>query len=124
MKTIAFQIAKGGKFNNGGYLYYKGMMTLDKLISHVDNSGRHLFFNEETGSYHDCNGNEIIDAATVGTGFGELDFDGVYDTWYIINLEDMSEKEAEAIVRTVGYVETEVMDYVKANFSELIEIEG
>jgi hypothetical protein len=124
MKTLAFQISKGGKFNNGGYLYYKGVMTLDQLISHVDNSGKNLFFNEENGSYYDCNGNEIIDAAAVATGLGELDFDGIYDTWYVTTLEDLSEKEVEAILRTIGYVETDIVDYVKENFSELVEVEN
>ena len=120
MKTLAFQITRGGRFNNPGHLIYKGAMSLDQLISYVDNSGGNLFYNEDSMSYYDVNGNEVIDNDTLLTGVGVLDFDGSYDTWYVTNIENLTEKEVSAILASTGYVEVDVLDYITESYSQYI----
>jgi len=88
---LAFKIARGGRFNNQGYLYFLG----DKDINEFTND---LFLvNEE---YLTSNGDKVgLTEDDCQSGIGKIDIDGNYNTIYTKYSDDLTEKEFEAILR-------------------------
>jgi hypothetical protein len=88
---LAFKIARGGKFNNSGYLYFLG----DKNIGEFTND---LFI--VNNEYVTFDGNKVgLTDNDCYNGIGKIDIDGDYNTIYTKYSDELSEKEFEAILR-------------------------
>jgi hypothetical protein len=100
---LEFHIGRGGRFNNQGFLYFVGE---SKGIAHTSAYGNDVFppCNDEgetidEGECLNCNGNEVgLTMEEANSGIGRIDLDGDYDTTYTTYLEDISEKEIQAII--------------------------
>lgn len=86
MKTlVAFQIGRGGRFNNGGHLSVKSFNTPinDYLVEHC-------FLIDDV--WRDQNG-ESLELDHDNNGVGRVEFDSEYNTIYVKHLEDCDYKE-------------------------------
>nr|DAL55899.1 MAG TPA_asm: hypothetical protein [Caudoviricetes sp.] len=100
---VAFHISRGGKFYNPGYKTFEGEMSFYELcLLHSSD----LFMRNRTDNGRfckpfltDCSGNVVSYDNPNGTT-GTLDFDGDYDTWYVVSAEDLSEEEKEIIMKS------------------------
>lgn len=64
--------------------------------------------------YTDCNGNSVgLTLAEAKTGVGCINIDDEYNTTCAMYLEDCSENELQLIVDYDGYVDSDVLAYVK-----------
>lgn len=121
MKAI-FHIGRGGRFNNSGHLEFIGIGTVEDAERRL---GDAVFVRDEreddemlledlrlngdadaiaavesrlaTGDYRapyyvDCSGNEVGEV-----GGGHYDFDGQYDTLYVSDIDDLSDREKAAV---------------------------
>lgn len=104
---VAFQIGRGGRFNNGGHLSY----ICQQNISHFCND---LFWDQKEDcrseddylnqELEDQSGNSVdLTVREMENGVGRINFDGEYDTIYTQYLDTLSECEKRAILNTAGF---------------------
>jgi hypothetical protein len=87
---VAFQIGRGGRFNNSGHLSYIGE-------NDINNFTNDLFLSEDESEYLDLNG-EKVGLLVENNGIGCIDIDGEYDTTYTCKVSDLNDNEIQAIV--------------------------
>ena len=119
-----FHIGRGNLFNNPGTVTFRGECDFQDLIArrsdictiiNEDEDGDPLPDNEwqliqDASGSTLIKGREAIEAKT-----GVLDFDGVYDTDYVITADQMGDKELEAAYNTYlngGYMSDELKDKI------------
>jgi len=100
---VMFHIGKGGRFNNGGHLTYKGVHELSEVESYF---GKHLFIHEDDktlNEVYDSSGDEVCTMDEYNSGIGTINFDNEYDTYYTKTIKDCTEKELALIVAENPY---------------------
>jgi hypothetical protein len=87
---VAFQIGRGGRFNNSGHLSYIGE-------NDINNFTNDLFLSEDESEYLDLNG-EKVGLLVENNGIGCIDIDGQYNTTYTTTVGQMTDEEVSAII--------------------------
>lgn len=116
---VAFHIGRGGMFHNPGNKTFLGELDYEDLIRENVNDGK-LFiedtsYDPETDAETDLPreewyatdgaGNIIIEKGDLDRKTGCINFDGAYDTDYAKTIEDLDEKEWEAIINAYNGME-------------------
>ena len=108
---VSFHVTRGGKFFNPGHLEFVGEMDFQELQSYLDS---HIFIKnrDEKGRFckpyiADCDGNQVS-YDDISAMVGTIDLDGDYDTYYVMDADDMGEEELEAIRKYKGYLPDEL----------------
>ena len=90
MKTlVAFQIGRGGRFNNGGFL------SVESFNKTINNYLENDCFEKE-GFWCNQNG-ESLELAVDNDGVGRVEFDGEYNTIYVKEFKDCDNSEISTI---------------------------
>ena len=119
---VSFHIGRGGQFFNGGNLSYFGNYDFSELcnlksdyieIENRDEHGRFITPILKSESGH------IISTDSIKGSTGTLDFDGDYDTYFSINIEDCNEGEIELILE--NETDTAIVDYIQCNYPEIYD---
>ena len=108
---VSFHVTRGGRFYNPGHLEFVGEMDFQELQSYLDS---HIFIKnrDEKGRFckpyiADCDGNQVS-YDDISAMVGTIDLDGDYDTYYVMDADDMGEEELEAIRKYKGYLPDEL----------------
>lgn len=108
---VSFHVTRGGRFFNPGHLEFVGEMDFQELQSYLDS---HIFIKnrDEKGRFckpyiADCDGNQVS-YDDISAMVGTIDLDGDYDTYYVMDADDMGEEELEAIRKYKGYLPDEL----------------
>lgn len=118
---VAFHVGRGGRFNNGGYKTFNpNIQSLqdcfgDAMIIDTDpETDEQLPDNEwlliDSGGNEILHGREEIESKT-----GVLDWDTIYDTDIVRNIEDCTEEELQLIYEAVtngDWVEPDVKEWI------------
>ena len=117
--VLSFHVCRGGRFFNSGHVEFIGEKTFsdvcgalsDRLFTKGrDEHGRFCkpYIADETGS--------VVSEDDENGRTGEIDFDGDYDRYYTIEVEDiddLSDSELEAIRGYKGYISDDLEHLVK-----------
>lgn len=105
-KYVAFHIGRGGRFHNAGHKSFYGEYSLQDLITMFTN---HLFLVEEDERgnklsedkcyIHDGDGNAMLKGSAVYAMTGVLDFDGEYDTYTVLKMDELDSNDWEIVYR-------------------------
>lgn len=114
---VAFQIGRGGRFNQSGHSSYIGEKDLQDLISmnsdrlfvsNRDDNGRFVKSRLLDESQNIIVENEDLLHSLVGT----LNFDNDYDTFKACYVDDCSEEELDLISKSNSFKSQELKDYL------------
>jgi hypothetical protein len=101
---LAFHIGKGGHFNNGGHLTFRGQYTIEEIMNLRAESRWHFYQDRDNKGrftsphYVDHNGNYLISEKEVQSGIGKLEWDYTYDTDYTTYAKDLNDQEAHLVL--------------------------
>jgi hypothetical protein len=121
-QTLAvFHITRGGRFFNSGHKEFFGFYTYDGIVDYLTNYHDMWDKNrDEKGRFYktyftDGTGNHVAD-------YGDMifDFDGDYDRFVLVPLNELDTDEKYIIFRDGNYIEEEVCESVDED--ELREI--
>lgn len=121
-QTLAvFHITRGGRFFNSGYKEFFGFYTYDSIVDYL--TSYHDMWDKDRDDkgrfckkyFTDCSGNHVAD-------YGDMvfDFDGDYDRFVLVPLNELDTDEKYIIFRDGNYIEEEVCESVEEE--ELHEI--
>lgn len=121
-QTLAvFHITRGGRFNNSGHKGFFGVFTYDGIVDYLTN------YHDMWDRNRDEKGRFCKTYFTDGTGnhvadYGDMvfDFDGDYDRFVLVPLNELDTDEKYIIFRDGNYIEEEVCKSVDED--ELREI--
>lgn len=105
---VCFHIGRGGRFNNAGYLTFEGVRKINETSDFLNNCFHPRIVQDSSDEWEvdespeaewtDGSGNSVeLTNAQVASGVGRIEMDGDYDTTYTKKLEDLTEKEIEAV---------------------------
>lgn len=126
-QTLAvFHITRGGRFFNSGYKEFFGFYTYDGIVDYL--TGYHDMWDknrDEKGRFckkyfTDCSGNHVAD-------YGDMvfDFDGDYDKFVLVPLNELDTDEKYIIFRDGNYIEEEIIESLSIDdFAEIIDNVG
>lgn len=108
-KTIVtFHIGRGGRFNNGGYRSFYDNCKITEVplfqelfapVSGYDEDGYAVEDEKPAAEWTDGSGNSVeLTNEMVKTGVGYLDYDGDYDTYYSMYLDECDEQHLAMIL--------------------------
>lgn len=138
---VAFHIGRGGHFNNPGHVTFLGFHDFEDIIRMAVNDGK-LFINDtdynpeadvetelprEKWTATDAAGNTLLEEGELDRKTGRIEFDTIYDADYVTTLEDLDEREWDALVKaykaddaafygTGKDVKDMIEEYIAANY--------
>ena len=122
--VLSFHVCRGGRFFNPGHVEFVGEKTFSDVCSMLsdrlftknrDEHGRFCkpYIADEVGT--------VVSEDDENGRTGEIDFDGDYDRYYTIEIEDiddLSDSELEAIREYKGYISEDLEHLVKVDDDE------
>ena len=122
--VLSFHVCRGGRFFNPGHVEFVGEKTFSDVCSMLsdrlftknrDEHGRFCkpYIADEVGT--------VVSEDDENGRTGEIDFDGDYDRYYTIEIEDiddLSDSELEAIREYKGYISEDLERLIKVSDDE------
>lgn len=102
--TALFHIGRGGWFNNPGHKSLHGINEDLQDARKLNENNLYLHERDFLGRFckpfmSDCSGHIAMEDANAEVGV--IDFDGTYDTWSAVYLEDLDEEELSLVMDEV-----------------------
>jgi hypothetical protein len=118
-----FHLGRGGRFNNAGFLTFKGFDFLrhewDDLYPHGEYWAEETGKPAEVGAW-DAGGNKISDD-DFGSDFGRIEMDNDFDTTYVRRFDECEDDELKLIAKYLN-IDTDLVDFGANEFEENSEL--
>lgn len=98
--TFNIKVSRGGRFYNPGYAQIYSIGDFKDLVRYLSDR---LFIDEDQNVMTDSDGKVLFELEDDGSipEIGEIDFDGDYERYYTIHIDDASEWEIKMLCRAI-----------------------